>query len=159
MTGFEGLPPFAKAGNVVYKELKLRCSLRLPPTLHNQDAAKIVREKLTEKRDDETYNAQVEVTIGEGGNGFDAPALPEIIHSKFNKAHQEVFGETQLPMFIGCGGSIPFMEVFDQNFPGTNFLLTGCGFLDCNAHSANENLDLEFCRKLTTVIALLLSKL
>jgi hypothetical protein len=31
--GFEGLPNFSKAGNVIYKELKLRCSLRLPPTL------------------------------------------------------------------------------------------------------------------------------
>jgi len=60
---------------------------------------------------------------------------------------------------VGCGGSIPFMEVFASHFPETNFLLTGCGFIDSNAHSANENLDLEFCRKLTTVIALTLSKL
>lgn len=99
------------------------------------------------------------MTIGEGGNGFDAPKLPEEIESKFTEAHKAVFGEANPPMFIGCGGSIPFMEVFSQNFPGTNFLLTGCGFLDCNAHSANENLDLDYCRKLTTVVALTLSKL
>jgi hypothetical protein len=51
------LPPFNRAGNVIYKELKLRCSLRLPPGLDNKKAADIVREKLTEKREDETYNA------------------------------------------------------------------------------------------------------
>jgi hypothetical protein len=55
--GFEGLPTLAKAGNVVYKELKLRCSLRLPPTLHSTKAAEIVSKILNEKRDNETYNA------------------------------------------------------------------------------------------------------
>jgi acetylornithine deacetylase/succinyl-diaminopimelate desuccinylase-like protein len=62
-------------------------------------------------------------------------------------------------MFIGGGGSIPFMEVFSGLFPKANFLLTGCCFTESNAHSANENLDLEFCRKLTTVISKLLSEL
>lgn len=156
VTGFEGLPNFSKAGNVIYKELKLRCSLRLPPTLLASKAAEIVRAKLSEP---EQYNSKVEISIGEGGNGFDAPKLPEEIQEKFTEAHKQVFGEGNVPMFIGCGGSIPFMEVFAQNFPGTNFLLTGCGFMDCNAHAANENLDLEFCRKLTSVISLLLSKL
>ena len=154
--GFEGLPPLSKAGNVIYKELKLRCSLRLPPTLTATKAAEIVSRILNESRP-ETYNAKIELTIGEGGNGFDAPKLPETIESKFKEAHAAVFPGQ--PMFIGCGGSIPFMEVFSQNFPGTNFLLTGCGFLDSNAHSANENLDLDYCRKLTTVVGLLLSKL
>ena len=51
------------------------------------------------------------------------------------------------------------MEVFNQTFPGANFLLTGVGFPESNAHSANENIDLDFCRKLTTVIALTLAGL
>jgi di/tripeptidase len=60
-------------------------------------------------------------------------------------------------MFVGCGGSIPFMEVFSGHFPEANFLLTGCGFPDSNAHSANENIDLEYTRKLTTLISQLLA--
>ena len=51
------------------------------------------------------------------------------------------------------------MEIFSTNFPGTNFLLTGVGFPDANAHAANENLDLEFCERLVQVIALTLTKL
>jgi hypothetical protein len=100
----------AKAGNVVYKELKLRCSLRLPPTLSATKAAEIVKRILTEPRESETYNAKIELTIGEGGNGFDAPKLPDDIENKFNEAHKAVFPGQ--PMAIGCGGSIPFMEVF-----------------------------------------------
>lgn len=89
--GFEGLPTLAKAGNVVYKELKMRCSLRLPPTLSATKAAEIVKSILNEKKE-ETYNAQVDIVIGEGGNGFDAPKLPDEIETKFNEAHTEVFG-------------------------------------------------------------------
>ena len=51
------------------------------------------------------------------------------------------------------------MEVFSSNFPGANFLLTGVGFIDSNAHAANENLDVEYCEKLTQVIALTLARL
>ena len=76
VTGFSGLPSLEKAGNVVYQELSIRTSLRLPPTLDQAIAAEAVKAVLTEKRDDETHNAQVEVIIGEGGNGFDSPALP-----------------------------------------------------------------------------------
>ena len=54
VTGFEGLPNFEKAGNVVYQTLKLRCSLRLPPTLNSEKAIEIVKAKLTEP---EEYNS------------------------------------------------------------------------------------------------------
>lgn len=43
--GMEGLPSTARAGNVVYKELKVRLSLRLPPTLDSKDAERILKEK------------------------------------------------------------------------------------------------------------------
>ena len=85
VTGFEGLPTFDRAGNVVYKELKLRCSLRLPPTLLATKAAEIVKEKLSQPND---FNAQVEVIIGDGGNGFDAPKLPDEVSTKFTEAHK-----------------------------------------------------------------------
>lgn len=54
--GLEGLPSVEKAGNVIYKKMQCKVSIRLPPTLKGEDAAKIVKEKLTEKRD-ETFNA------------------------------------------------------------------------------------------------------
>ena len=91
------------------------------------------------------------------GNGFDAPKLPETIQNTLTQATHRVFGTD--PMLVGEGGSIPFMEVFGDLFPESNFILTGCGFTDSNAHAANENLDLEYCRKLTTVIAEILANI
>ena len=51
------------------------------------------------------------------------------------------------------------MEVFKTYFPDAQYILTGCAFLDSNAHSADENLNLEYCRKLTTVVAELIRML
>ncbi len=51
------------------------------------------------------------------------------------------------------------MDFLSKLYPDANFLLTGVGFPDSNAHAANENLDLEFCRKLITTLALTLSQL
>lgn len=59
---------------------------------------------------------------------------------------------------MGIGGSIPFMEVFSQHFPTANYILTGVGFPDSNAHAANENLDLAYNEKLIKVIARVLSE-
>ena len=75
-----------------------------------------------------------------------------------NESVSDVF-DGQDPVYTGCGGSIPFMEVFGEHFPKANFLLTGAATITSNAHCANENLDLEYYRKFTTAITLILSKL
>jgi acetylornithine deacetylase/succinyl-diaminopimelate desuccinylase-like protein len=51
------------------------------------------------------------------------------------------------------------MEVMSREFPSAQHLLTGVGFSDSNAHSANENIRLGFTAKLTSFVALLISKL
>jgi acetylornithine deacetylase/succinyl-diaminopimelate desuccinylase-like protein len=90
-------------------------------------------------------------------DGFCAPEFTEQMKNIVFESTREVFNGKD-PIFIGCGGSIPFMEVMSREFPGVAFLLTGVGFADSNAHSANENLRLGFCSKLTQTIALVLSR-
>lgn len=85
--------------------------------------------------------------------------MPPNIKAGLQKAINEVFGEGTKPLYVGCGGSIPFMEVFAQEFPKANFMLTGLGFPDSNMHSANENLRINFCKKLTQSVGILLSEL
>jgi acetylornithine deacetylase/succinyl-diaminopimelate desuccinylase-like protein len=46
-----------------------------------------------------------------------------------------------------------------NEFPKAKFILTGVCFSDSNIHAPNENLDLKFCAKLTSVVALFLSEL
>lgn len=105
-----------------------------------------------------TYGAKVEFEVGDIGNGFCAPDLPADIKSVVFQSTKEVF-EGRDPVFVGCGGSIPFMEIFSQEFPNANFLLTGAATISGNAHCANENLDLEYCRKFITTVALILSRI
>ena len=157
VVAFEGLPNFDSAANVIYKELRMKCCVRLPPSLDAEKAKQVIHDKIMEKKPD-TFNAEVELKFTSQGNGFDAPKLPDELYKPFEEATKTVF-EGKDPLFVGCGGCIPFMEVFNQNFPGVNYFVTGCGFVDCNEHAANENLDLEYCRKLTTVVSILLSKL
>jgi hypothetical protein len=93
-----------------------------------------------------------------GDNGFDTRELDEDIKKAFFEANKYVFNGNE-PLFTGCGGSIPFMEFFSSMYPDANFLLTGVGFPDSNAHAANENLDLEFTRKFISTIAITMAKL
>ena len=92
------------------------------------------------------------------GNGFCAPELPEDIKSVLFRSSKEVF-DGRDPLFVGCGGSIPFMEIFASEFPNANFMLTGCATASGNAHCANENIDLDYCRKFITTVALILSRM
>lgn len=148
----------AKAGNVVYKELKYKMSLRTAPTHDCDVLVEQLKKAFEEAPESVTYNAKVTFDNIEKGNGFCAPDLPADIKAAVYKSTQQVF-EGRDPIFVGCGGSIPFMEVFSQEFPNANFLLTGCATMTGNAHCANENIDLEYCKKFITAISLTLSNI
>jgi len=79
------------------------------------------------------------------------------LEHKIKTIAKQIFGQDLIA--TGLGGSIPFMEIFKDIFPEAKYFLTGCLFAESNAHAANENLDLEYCRKLTTTIAKLLTVL
>lgn len=157
--GIEGLPSnLSAAGNAIYKGIKFRCSMRIPPKLSSQKVCDILKEKITAPGDD-TFGANIEFNVIDGNDGFDAPDLPPNIKTSLQKGIDAVFGEGKQPLYVGCGGSIPFMEVFAQEFPKANFMLTGLGFPDSNFHSANENLRIDFCKKLTQTVGVMLSEL
>jgi len=67
ITGMSGLPPIAKAGNVVRSATSVRASMRLCPTTDPQEAMKIMIEKLTK---DVPYNAEVTILKKAGGPGW-----------------------------------------------------------------------------------------
>ncbi len=147
----------ADASNSIKKCVTLRCSLRLPPCLDVSKAKEIVKKVILDDKSD-TYGAKVDIISFNVDNGFNTKELESEIKKAFFDANKVVFNGNE-PIFIGCGGSIPFMEFFSVMYPKANFLLTGVGFPDSNAHAANENLDLDFCRKLTSTIALTLANL
>lgn len=50
------------AGNVIYKDMTMRCSMRLPPTLAWEKANEILKEKLTQTSSD-SFGAKLEYTL------------------------------------------------------------------------------------------------
>jgi acetylornithine deacetylase/succinyl-diaminopimelate desuccinylase-like protein len=131
----------AKAGNTIYKELKLKCSIRLPPTAKGAKVNELLKKTLEEPSAD-TFGAKLEYTLVDVVEGCTAADLPVALLNNLHAATKEVFGAESLPVNVGSGSSIPFMDVFKREFPKSNFMITGCGFSDSNAQGPNENLDI-----------------
>jgi acetylornithine deacetylase/succinyl-diaminopimelate desuccinylase-like protein len=56
-------------------------------------------------------------------------------------------------MYMGEGGSIPFMGMLGQRFPRAQFLITGVLGPQSNAHGPNEFLHVPTGKKLTACVA------
>ena len=148
VTGADGLPSSATAGNVLRPETRLRLSLRLPPTVDADKAVKAVVSALTS---DPPYGAQVSFD-GEGGAaGWNAPELSPWLTKAIDDASRQFYGKPSGA--IGEGGSIPFMGMLGERFPRAQFLITGVLGPESNAHGPNEFLHVPYAMKLTACVA------
>ena len=56
-------------------------------------------------------------------------------------------------MYMGTGGTIPFMGMLGEKFPAAQFLVTGLLGPKSNAHGPNEFLHIETGKRLTGCVA------
>jgi acetylornithine deacetylase/succinyl-diaminopimelate desuccinylase-like protein len=152
VTGADGLPPVGSAGNVLLPELAFKLSLRLPPTCDPARAATAVREALER---DPPYGAQVRFESGAATGGWNAPAFAPWLEQSIMRASGEIYGRDAV--HIGCGGTIPFMGMLGERFPLTQFFITGVLGPHANAHGPNEFLQVEYAKKLTACVSLVLA--
>ncbi|MGH8226390.1 MAG: M20/M25/M40 family metallo-hydrolase [Steroidobacteraceae bacterium] len=152
VTGAEGLPPLEAAGNVLLPQIALKLSLRLPPAVNARAAAEALREALTR---DPPYGAQVHWEPETPTSGWNAPPLAAWLAESLERASRAVFGRETV--HLGCGGTIPFMALLGERFPATQFLVTGVLGPHANAHGPNEFLHLDYAKRLTACIALVLA--
>jgi acetylornithine deacetylase/succinyl-diaminopimelate desuccinylase-like protein len=153
VTGVDGVPALADAGNVLRPHTAVKLSLRLPPTA---DAARAIERVKATLEADPPYGSRVTFTSGERpGTGWNAPATAPWLLESVERASSAYFGAP--PMFSGLGGSIPFMQMLGDRFPRAQFLVTGVMGPGSNAHGPNEFIDLPTGVKVTACVAQVLA--
>lgn len=152
VTGAGGLPDLGSAGNVLRPGTSLKLSLRLPPTLDGDEATEHVKTLL---EGDPPYGAKVRFEPEPGATGWNAPEVAPWLDRACQEASQAVWGKPA--MYMGEGGTIPFMALLGESFPRAQFLITGVLGPKSNAHGPNEFLHLSYASKLTTVVASVLA--
>ena len=153
VTGVDGLPPLKSAGNVLRPFTAVKLSIRLPPTLDAAPAGEFVKQLLER---DPPYGARIEFTVEKAGSGWNAPPLAPWLMDAVEEASQATFGRGAAMM--GEGGSIPFMGMLGEKYPGAQFVITGVLGPHSNAHGPNEFLDLKTGKRLSAAVAMILQR-
>ena len=151
VTGMEGYPLPENAGNVLLPFSTAKLSIRLPPTCEAKAAVQSVKRALEA---DAPYHAEV-VFHAEGETGWNAPPLEPWLEKSVARASETHFGKPAA--YMGEGGSIPFMAMLGEKFPGTQFVVTGVLGPHSNAHGPNEFLHIPTAKKVSAVIASILA--
>jgi acetylornithine deacetylase/succinyl-diaminopimelate desuccinylase-like protein len=148
VTGADGLPPIASAGNVLRPKTSLKLSMRLPPTVDAELASRELQQLLEREP---PYGAKVTFKSSSATNGWNAPVTAPWLLQAADAASNAVFGHDA--GWIGEGGSIPFMNMLGAKFPRAQFLITGVLGPQSNAHGPNEFLHVPYVKRLTSAIA------
>jgi acetylornithine deacetylase/succinyl-diaminopimelate desuccinylase-like protein len=148
VTGVDGLPPLASAGNVLRPQTAVKLSLRLPPTLDGARAARALK-RVLEKNP--PYGAKVTLETEKSATGWNAPQLSPWLEQSVTQASRRYFGKPAA--WMGEGGTIPFMGMLGEKFPAAQFLITGVLGPHSNAHGPNEFLHIPTGKRVSMVVA------
>jgi len=148
VTGAEGLPELVNAGNVQLPYATLKLSFRLPPTCDADEAAIVVKDILEA---DTPPLSNVSFSADSTMAGWNAPPVADWLEASMHKASEAFFGKPS--MYMGTGGTIPFMGMLGETFPDAQFLVTGLLGPSSNAHGPNEFLHIETGKRLTSCVA------
>ena len=148
VTGADGLPAPASAGNVLRPRTVLKLSLRLPPTIEGAKAGQALKALLEAEP---PYGARVSFDYDQTATGWHAPATAPWLEKVLNETSQKNYGKPA--MWMGEGGTIPFMAMLGLKYPKAQFLITGVLGPHSNAHGPNEFLHIGYAKKLTACVA------
>ncbi|NND44556.1 MAG: M20/M25/M40 family metallo-hydrolase [Xanthomonadales bacterium] len=151
-TGVGGMPELGSAGNVLRPHTALKLSMRLPPTVDGEEASDAMKQTL---ESDPPSGATVSFEADQAASGWNAPDVAPWLHSSLQAASQATYGRDV--MYMGEGGTIPFMAMLGDAFPEAQFMITGVLGPKSNAHGPNEFLHIPFARKLTTCVSQVLA--
>ena len=153
ITGGDGLPLTANAGNVLRPFTELRLSFRLPPTFDHTAAARAI----------EAVLARRSALRRHGHARLVSKPVPAGTHRRsrhgcsdsIDAASRGVYGKPAET--LAEGGSIPFMTMLGGRFPDAQFLVIGVLGPERNAHGPNEFLHLPMAERITSCVAAVLN--
>ncbi|MFC3909595.1 M20 family metallopeptidase [Legionella dresdenensis] len=151
VTGADGLPAICNAGNVLRPKTVLKLSMRLPALVNPAKAAEAMEKMLTVEP---PYNAKVNFKIDDRAPGWHAPLLADWFAKTVNDASMLFYNKPAV--YMGEGGTIPFMGMLGEKFPQAQFMITGVLGPNSNAHGPNEFLHLDMVKKLTACVSYVL---
>lgn len=142
------LPPNETAGNVLRPKTTLRLSMRIPPSLDPEIASDRLTQLITENP---PYNAKITVVKRTPGWGWNNKELSAKLHESLNTSSLKLWGKEYFS--FGEGGSIPFTKKLADSFPSCEIIVIGVLGPNSNAHSCNEALHIDYCKKITSTLA------
>lgn len=148
VTGADGMPALVNAGNTMLPSTRLKLSFRLPPTADAERAAGAVKTAL---ESNPPPFAKVSFDVDSTMAGWNAPPVAPWLEASMNEASRAYFGKPSV--YMGTGGTIPFMGMLGEKFPEAQFLITGLLGPNSNAHGPNEFLHIAKGKKLTCCVA------
>lgn len=151
--GQDGIPESGNAGNVLRPFTELKLSFRLPPTVAASTAQAAIKETLSQ---DPPYKAKVTVDFSDAAAGWNAPPLSPWLEQALDEISVTFYGKSAL--YMGEGGSIPFMGMLGEKFPQAQFVVTGVLGPASNAHGPNEFLHVPYAKRLTACVAHVLAR-
>ena len=135
-------PPVAESVNLLIPKAKAKVSLRLPPTEDPDHAMNMLEKHIKENT---PFNANVNFIPEAKGKGILVDPKNEFsskLIESFNKNWENEVA------YMGVGGSIPFANVFINEFPNSEIVLVGAGDEEGNAHAPNESVNLSDIQRL-----------
>lgn len=154
VTGADGFPDIANAGNVLRPYTAFKLSLRLPPLV---EAAPAVQQLKALLEDNAPYQAKVTFEGLSSATGWNAPATTPWFEQALQDASQAHYGAACAT--IGQGGTIPLMNMLSQGFPTAQMMVCGVLGPRSNAHGPNEFLHLDYARRLTASVAQVIARM
>lgn len=152
VTGADGFPAIHDAGNVLRSKTAFKLSMRIPPLVCPKKASAALQQALTEYP---PYGAKVGFHMDDTGSmGWNAPALADWLAKAVDEASMNFYKKPAV--YMGEGGTIPFMGMLGEKFPKAQFVITGVLGPHSNAHGPNEFLHLDMAKKLTASVAYIL---
>jgi acetylornithine deacetylase/succinyl-diaminopimelate desuccinylase-like protein len=127
--------------------------MRIPPGQDADAALKALTEHL---RTHVPWGADVSITPRGAGKPYKLEGKGAA-YDAMRRGMREAFGREAV--FMGAGGTIPFVDDYAKAFPKATLLLTGAGDPFSNAHSEDESVDLGDLERSTLAEALFIDYL